>query len=94
MGSFTCAQIVKDELANALSDKMNKNLYMLSVISAIFLPLNFLIGLLGTNLGGILRAESDNAFYAICLLMTAVIAVQIFILKRRVHEWSEQKLTD
>lgn len=35
------AQIVKDELTTALSDKINKNLYLLSVIAAVFLPLGF-----------------------------------------------------
>ena len=35
------AQIVKDELSNALADRMNKNMYVLSVIAAIFLPLWF-----------------------------------------------------
>jgi zinc transporter len=32
------AQITKDELTNALADKMSKNLYMPSVVAAIFLP--------------------------------------------------------
>ncbi len=31
------AQIVKDELSNVLADRMNKNMYVLSVIAAIFL---------------------------------------------------------
>ena len=35
------AQIVKDEIANILSDRLNKNMYVLSVIAAIFLPLGF-----------------------------------------------------
>lgn len=75
------AQIVKDELANALSDRLNKNLYMLSVIAAIFLPLGFLTGLLGINVGGIPGAENDTAFYIFCGILTAVVAVQITLFK-------------
>lgn len=62
------AQIVKDELANILADKMNKNMYVLSVVAAIFLPLGFLTGLLGINVGGMPGAENDVAFWIVCLL--------------------------
>ena len=62
------AQIVKDELANILSDKMNKNMYVLSIVAAIFLPLGFLTGLLGINVGGIPGAGNDMAFWVVCAL--------------------------
>ncbi len=76
------AQIVKDELANALSDKMNKNLYMLSVIAAIFLPLGFLTGLLGINVGGIPGTDNQAAFYIFCGILTVVVAIQLFIFRK------------
>ena len=62
------AQIVKDELANILADRMNKNMYVLSVVAAIFLPLGFLTGLLGINVGGMPGAEYDLAFWIVCLI--------------------------
>ncbi|MFV9931547.1 MAG: CorA family divalent cation transporter [Francisella endosymbiont of Hyalomma asiaticum] len=34
-------QIVKDEISNTLSYKLNKKMYFLSIIAAIFLPLSF-----------------------------------------------------
>ncbi len=76
------AQIVKDELANALSDKMNKNLYMLSVVAAVFLPLGFLTGLLGINVGGIPGAENANSFLIFCGILIVVIAGQIALFKK------------
>lgn len=76
------AQIVKDELANALADKMNKNMYMLSIVAAIFLPLGFLTGLLGINVGGIPGADNPMAFSAFCAFLTALIAAQIALFKR------------
>lgn len=76
------AQIVKDELANALSDKMNKNLYMLSVIAAIFLPLGFLTGLLGINVGGIPGSDNGMAFYIFCGILTAVVVIQMIVFKK------------
>lgn len=59
------AQIVKDELANALTNKMNRNTYVLSIVAAIFLPLGFLTGLLGINVGGIPGVDNDAAFWVV-----------------------------
>jgi len=76
------AQIVKDELANGLSDRMNKNLYMLSVVAAIFLPLGFLTGLLGINVGGIPGAENNWAFWMFCGFLAGIIFFQILLFKK------------
>ncbi|MCI5059987.1 MAG: zinc transporter ZntB [Alphaproteobacteria bacterium] len=76
------AQIVKDELANALADKMNKNMYVLSVIAAIFLPLGFLTGLLGINVGGIPGTNSDSAFFIFSGLLAIIVLVQVILFKK------------
>lgn len=76
------AQIVKDELANMLADRLNKNMYILSVIAAIFLPLGFLTGLLGINVGGIPGTEDPNAFTITCSLMLILIVAQVIIFKK------------
>lgn len=59
------SQIVKDELANALANKMNKNMYMLSIIAGIFLPLGFLTGLMGINVGGMPMVDNEMGFWII-----------------------------
>jgi zinc transporter len=76
------AQIVKDELTNALSDKMNKNLYLLSVIAAVFLPLGFLTGLLGINVGGVPGVDDPSAFWVFSGFLLVVVALQILLFKR------------
>lgn len=76
------AQIIKDELGTALSDAMNKNMYILSVIAAIFLPLGFLTGLLGINVGGIPGAEDPQAFWIFIAMLTALVACQIILFKK------------
>lgn len=75
------AQIVKDELANMLADKLNKNMYMLSVIAAIFLPLGFLTGLLGINVGGIPGTENPDAFWIFSGLLVFLIVLQAITFK-------------
>lgn len=76
------AQIIKDELASALADKMNKNMYVLSVIAAIFLPLGFLTGLLGINVGGIPGADNDQSFIIFCVILGVIVALQAIIFKK------------
>ncbi|HPF45597.1 MAG: zinc transporter ZntB [Alphaproteobacteria bacterium] len=79
------AQIVKDELANMLSDRLNKNMYVLSVIAAIFLPLGFLTGLLGINVGGIPGADYAYSFWIFCAILAAIVVGQIIVFK--IQKW-------
>lgn len=76
------SQIVKDELVNILTDRLNKNMYVLSVIAAIFLPLGFLTGLLGVNLGGIPGAENTMAFWIFSVSLTFIVVIQIILFKK------------
>lgn len=75
------AQIVKDELANLMADKLNKNMYMLSIVAAIFLPLGFITGLLGINVGGMPGADYDMAFWIVCLMCVFFIVAVAGIFK-------------
>lgn len=73
------AQVVRDELASALTEKLNKNMYVLSVITAIFLPLGFLTGLLGVNVGGIPGAENADAFLYFCGILVVLVLLQVLM---------------
>jgi zinc transporter len=76
------AQIVKDELANIIADRLNRNLYVLSVIAAIFLPLGFLTGLLGINVGGIPGVDNPYAFFIFSGILIILVIVQILLFKK------------
>ena len=75
--------LIQEELANSLSEEMNKKMYMLSIISAVFLPLTFLTGLLGINVGGIPGASNDKAFYIFTIILLLVIFSQYIIFKKK-----------
>ena len=64
--------ILNDQLADSRAEEMNRNMMVLSVVAAIFLPLGFLTGLLGVNVGGIPGAESPIAFAILCVLMLII----------------------
>lgn len=76
------AQVAKDELSNMVADRLNRNMYVLSIISAVFLPLGFLTGLLGINVGGIPGADNPYAFAIFCGLLLLTVAFQIALLIR------------
>ncbi|OWU84336.1 magnesium transporter [Oceanicola sp. 22II-s10i] len=73
--------VLRDELSGQLSDRLNRHMYFLSIISAIFLPLGFLTGLLGINVGGVPGAGSPDAFWLFCAMLAVIIALQIAILR-------------
>jgi zinc transporter len=75
------AQIVKDEMVNAVSERMNKNTYVLSIIAAVFLPLGFLTGLLGINIAGIPGAENPDAFLIFCGGLAVMVGLQVVLFK-------------
>ena len=72
--------VLKDELAAQADQRLNRNLYWLSVISAVFLPLGFLTGLMGINLAGMPGAEWQPAFWTFALLCAAIVVVQLGLL--------------
>ena len=55
--------VLKDEVASQHADRLNRNLYVLSIVSAVFLPLSFFTGLMGINLGGMPGASWPAAFW-------------------------------
>ncbi len=76
------AMVIKDDIANQLAEATNKTLYILAIISGIFLPLSFFTGLLGINIGGMPAVDNDSAFWIFCILMLVVLAGELAIFRR------------
>ncbi|MFT5698668.1 MAG: zinc transporter [Desulforhopalus sp.] len=77
------ASVAREELTNALSAQLNSRMYVLSIITAIFLPLSFFTGLLGINVGGIPGANSRWAFLIVIILLLGVCTCQYFFFRKR-----------
>jgi len=77
------AAVTQEELVNRLSEQMNNKMYLLSIVAAIFLPLGFLTGLLGVNVGGIPGANSNLGFLGFVLILIVVVVVQIWFFKKK-----------
>jgi zinc transporter len=65
-----------------LSERMNRTMYRFGIITGIFLPMSFLTGLLGINVGGIPGAENPYGFLFACFLMLVVAIGQMWLFKR------------
>ncbi len=77
------AAVTQEELSSRLSEQMNSRMYVLSIVAGLFLPLGFLTGLLGINVGGIPMAESPLGFISVVVVLVGIIAAQILIFRWR-----------
>ncbi|SDZ31321.1 zinc transporter ZntB [Pseudomonas sp. NFIX28] len=65
-----------------LSVRMNRIMFRFGIITGIFLPMSFLAGLLGINVGGIPLSDSPYGFLVACLLMALVALGQWWLFRR------------
>jgi zinc transporter len=66
------AAVLQDQVNSQRQEQLNERLLALSIVSALFLPLTFLTGLLGMNVAGIPNATSPFAFVTVVALMGGV----------------------
>ncbi len=76
------AVIIHDELVRSLSRKSSQALYMVSLVAGVFLPLDFVTGLLGMNLGFIPWTSEPWAFTAVCAFLGAIVAFELWLFRR------------
>ncbi|ACU88148.1 zinc transporter ZntB [Desulfomicrobium baculatum] len=76
------AALAHEEFVNHATEQLNRRMFMLSVVTVIFLPLGFLTGLFGINVGGIPGAASPWGFAAFCLGVALAAAGIVLIFKR------------
>lgn len=77
------AMVIHEELASNLSEQLNNRMYVLSMITTIFLPLGFLTGLFGINVGGIPGSESKFAFPVFFLILVIIALILLMLFKRK-----------
>lgn len=76
------AAVIQDELMSRISEQMNRTMYVLTVVASILMPLSFVTGLLGINVGGIPGAESKLGFLAVIVGLALFGILQVYIFKR------------
>ena len=79
------AALIQEEVNNKINDQMNRTMYILSIVGSIFLPLGFLTGLFGINIGGMPGTDSSSAFWIFSLIMGLIITVEYWLFKK--NDW-------
>ncbi len=65
-----------------MRERMNRTMYLLGIITGFFLPMSFLTGLLGINVGGIPGSDNSHGFVLACGLIGTVALFQWWIFRR------------
>ncbi|MEL7474028.1 MAG: CorA family divalent cation transporter, partial [Planctomycetota bacterium] len=77
------AQVLIEEAQANANERMERTNYILTLVAALFLPLGFLTGLLGVNVGGIPGSDNPIAFWVFCGLMVGLVVAQIALFRWR-----------
>ena len=72
---------VQEEHDAHIAQRQARHGYVLSVAAAVFLPLGFLTGLFGVNVGGMPGVDDPQAFAMLCVTMLALGVMMIGALK-------------
>lgn len=75
------AAVIEDELQGRIADRMNRTIYLLTVVAAVLLPPSLLTGIFGINLGGMPGTGSESAF-TVAVLAIAILGVAEVLLLR------------
>ena len=79
------ALVLQEEILNRVAQAQNARMYVLSIVAVVFLPITFITGLFGMNVGGLPGTDSAIAFWAVAISMATASVGTIIWLKR--HRW-------
>ena len=76
------AAVTHEELQSRMDELANRRLYILSLVTAVFLPMSFVTGLLGVNVGGVPAQDVDWAFWALITILLGGSLGAIWLFRR------------
>ena len=75
-------QVTQDELNSAANERLNQRMYVLAIVSAVFMPLGFVAGVFGMNVKVPLQ-DNPLGFIAVSWLMLGLAMGVLMWMKRR-----------
>lgn len=75
------AVVLQEELLAQIAMEQNERMYLLSIVAAIFLPLGFVTGLFGINIGGLPGIDDPAAFMKLMFGMIGTVSVLFAIFR-------------
>ena len=74
------AKLLQEELAARMAESTNKNLFILSMVTAIFMPATLITGIFGMNVAGLPGLDDASAFWWVMFGIAAVAVVSLVLL--------------
>jgi zinc transporter len=75
------AAVLQDQIEVRLASRLNRRLYLISIIATVALPLTLLTGMLGMNVGGLPLEGADQGFLIVALGMVVASIVALILLR-------------
>lgn len=76
------ALVLQDEIRARSLARSERTSYLLTIVAAIFLPLGFVTGLLGINVGGMPGVEDERAFWIVVALCGMLLVATLILFRR------------
>ncbi len=77
------AKLLQEELTARVAEETNKNLYILSLFTALLLPPTLITGIFGMNVAGLPGLQDEMAFWWVILSLAAVSGLILLVLYLR-----------
>jgi zinc transporter len=77
------ARLLQEEIAGRVGEATNRNLYMLSIVTTLLLPITLITGVFGMNVAGLPWLENSNGFWLVIVVMLVALVTTIVFLRRR-----------
>ena len=74
---------MRDNFLSINSTRMNRNMMVLTVITTIFIPLTFIVGVYGMNFQNMPELSWKYGYFAVLLIMSIIAAVMFLWFKRK-----------
>ena len=74
------AMVLQEEQRNKVAEQQGMRMYVLSIVTAIFLPLSFLTGVFGMNVAGLPGLENPQAFMYLGTSMLGLALVLLLLM--------------
>ncbi len=76
------ALVLQDDIRGRALARSDRTNYLLTIVAAIFLPLGFLTGLMGINVGGMPGVENPDAFWIVVAGCTFILLALVVLFKK------------
>ncbi|MBD2839083.1 zinc transporter ZntB [Pseudomonas sp. JM0905a] len=74
--------LVLESESRRQGERTSRTMYLLGITTGFFLPLSFITGLLGMNVGGIPGDETPYGFILACVLILGIAGFQLWLFRR------------